>query len=77
MNQFFIFTLSMAAIFCSQNSSEKIRKYACLFGIASQPFWLYETWYTNQTGMFLLAIVYTFIWLMGFYNFWIKREKRL
>ena len=36
-----------------------------VLGLASQPFFLYSTWKNKQHGMFLLAILYTLVWIVG------------
>ena len=39
-------------------------------GLASQPFWLTETWHAEQWGMFANALVFTAIYLRGMVNHW-------
>ena len=68
--QIILFSLSITAVFLSQRKTENIRKWACVFGLLSQPFWFIATWGT--WGMFAISIVYTFIWAESFYNTFIK-----
>lgn len=59
------------AIFLTQSKSANARRYACLFGIAGQPFWIYETFAAAQWGMFALTFLYTLAWAKGIYQHWI------
>lgn len=61
------------AIFLTQSKNEEARRYACLFGIAGQPFWIYETGMAGQWGMFALTFLYTIAWLKGIYTHWIVK----
>ncbi len=47
------------------------RKYASIFGLASQPFWFYSAYITEQWGIFFMSIMYTALWMRGFYNSWL------
>jgi hypothetical protein len=62
------------AIFLTQSKSAEARRYACLFGIAGQPFWMYETFVAAQWGMLALTFLYTFAWAKGIYNHWIVTQ---
>jgi hypothetical protein len=62
----------VTAVFLSQSHELRIRKYACLFGMASQPFWFYATWKAEQWGIFILCVMYAVCWAIGIYRFWIK-----
>lgn len=70
--QLLIAFLGGLAIFLTQQKNEKLKRYACLFGLPSQPFFLFETYINNQWGMFALALWYTASWALGLHNFWIK-----
>jgi len=62
------------SIFLTQSKTQEKRKYACLVGLAGQPFWMYATYSTAQWGMFALTILYTLAWTQGIYNNWIKTK---
>lgn len=66
----------VAAIWLSQARSISQRRYACLFGLAGQPFWFWSAWSAEQWGIFLLCILYTLSWARGFRNHWIVGEGR-
>lgn len=60
------------AIYLTQQEKKKEwKKYACIFGLISQPFFLYSTYTNGQIGMFILSIMYTIVWLIGFKNNWL------
>lgn len=48
---------------------------ACIFGLISQPFFLYSTNEAEQVGMFLLSICYTAVWVMGVKNYWFNEVE--
>lgn len=73
MEQFVIAFTGVIAIWITQQGNESLKKYACLFGIAGQPFWFYSAYINEQWGIFVLCIFYTYSWVYGFYNFWVKK----
>lgn len=73
IDQIAIGLCGVTAVFLSQDKRESRRRYACLFGMASQPFWFWTTWKAGQYGIFALCILYAFSWVRGFYVHWIKR----
>lgn len=68
----FIAITGIAAVFLSQDERLNRKKYACLFGLAGQPCWFYETYFAAQWGIFGLTFVYTLAWSKGVYLYWIK-----
>jgi hypothetical protein len=58
------------AIWLSQDKRDEVRRYACLFGLAGQPFWFYTTYTNGQWGIFMLSFVYTWSWYRGFKHYW-------
>ena len=52
---------------------EKWKRWGYIVGLFSQPFWFYSTITTEQWGIFVLAIWYTYCWTQGIYNYWIKK----
>jgi len=71
IEQIFIAFTGIIAIWLTQQKNEDWKRYACLFGLASQPFWFYATWKAQQWGIFGLSFIYTLNWLMGFKNYWL------
>jgi len=62
------------AIWLTQQSREEWKKYACLFGICGQPFWVYSTYQAEQWGIFVLTFFYTYSWILGFKNNWMNKS---
>jgi hypothetical protein len=62
----------VTAIWLTQSPNENARRYACLFGLAAQPFWFWATWEAQQWGIFAVSILYTASWLRGFRTHWLK-----
>jgi hypothetical protein len=62
----------VTAIFLTQSRSESVRKYACLFGMVGQPFWMFSAATAEQWGILLLTFFYTFAWAKGVWTHWIR-----
>ena len=75
MDQILIAITGVIAIWLTQQGNDNIKKYACLFGITGQPFWFYSAYTNEQWGIFILCIFYTYSWLLGINNHWIKPYK--
>ena len=61
----------VVAIALTQDPSPSRRRFACLFGLAGQPFWFYAAWQSEQWGIFAICFLYTLSWGKGFYQNWI------
>lgn len=72
ITQLGIAILGTLAMFLTQQSNVMLKKYACLFGLASQPFFLYSTFTSALWGLFFVSIVATGVWMLGLYNYWVK-----
>lgn len=72
IEQAFIAVCGVTAVWLSQDPREAYRKWACIFGLAAQPFWLYATYKAGQWGIFFLCFLYAYSWLRGFRNNWLK-----
>lgn len=83
IEQTFIALFGVLAVFLTQQKNQKLTRYACLVGMSSQPFWLYATFIAQQWGMFFSSVMFTGVWALGIYNFWIapwlsaRRGRRL
>lgn len=73
IEQLVIMFTSVIAVFLTQQQwNPEWGKWACVFGMVSQPFWLMSSYRTKQWGIFASAIIYTFVWGLGLYNnFWL------
>lgn len=63
------------AVWLSQDQREQPRRYACLFGLAGQPLWIYSTAQAELWGMLALSIIYTAAWWKGFLVHWWWRSE--
>lgn len=74
ISQILIMVTGITAAWLSQDHRYNHRKYACLFALVGQPFWWYSTFIAHQWGIFAMSIFYTFAWLKGANNYWIKKR---
>lgn len=61
-----------AAVWLSQDKSEKRRKWACVFGLLGQPFWIYAAYSVQAWGILAVTVLYTLAWIRGFKTHWMK-----
>lgn len=73
--QVFIAILGVTGIYLANDHRPHLRRYACLFGLAAQPFWFVSSWMTEQWGIFGLCFLYTWAWFKGFRNQWLKKDS--
>jgi len=76
LTQLFIAVFGVSAIILTQQSNEKLKKYACIFGLVGQPFWFYSAYVAEQWGIFILCAFYTYAWGLGVYNNWFKGKNK-
>lgn len=74
IDQIFLMIFGGLAIYLVNDKSPNLRKYACIFGLASQPFWLYASYKSQQWGVFIISFWYAFAWLRGVYYNWIIKD---
>jgi len=72
IDQAVIAVCGCATVYLSQSRRHDTQRWACIFGVVAQPFWLWSTWHAGQWGMFALSLVYTAGWLRGIHNFWLR-----
>ena len=72
IEQIGIAIFGVAAVFLSQDARESWRKWACVFGLAGQPFWFMATFKAEQWGIFALCFLYAYSWARGIKTFWMK-----
>ena len=53
---------------------DKWQRWGYIAGLCSQPFWFVSSWKAAQWGIFAVSVWYTFSWLNGVWNYWIKTE---
>ena len=62
----------VTAVYLSQDKRQSHRRWASVFGLAGQPFWVAETIAAQQWGMLVLAALYTWSWWRGFSVHWLQ-----
>jgi hypothetical protein len=73
IDQIAILTLGVAAIWLSQDPRPRVSRWACVCGLAGQPFWIYASWTAGQWGILLSCALYTASWARGFRTHWLRR----
>ncbi len=74
--QIVIAITGLIAIALTQQEKLELRKYACIFGLAGQPFWFHATYVAEQWGIFGLTFAYTIAWIKGVHTYWIKPPNK-
>jgi hypothetical protein len=75
IEQFAISLCGALAVFLSQDRRAHWRRWACIFGLAGQPFWLDMAWRAHQYGVLALCFVYAASWASGFTAHWLVRTE--
>lgn len=69
--QIAIMLTGVTAIWLTQSKSVDARRYACLFGMAGQPFWFWSAIEAEQWGITVMCCLYTAAWAKGIKTHWI------
>ena len=69
--QYAILVFGPLAAWLTQDPRSSWRRWACVFGLASQPFWFYACWKSGQMGGFVMSIIYTLAWMRGIFTHWL------
>ena len=72
IEQFFIALCGVTSVYLSQDERYAYRRWACIAGLISQPFWLAAAWKADQYGIMFLAFVYAIGWMRGINTYWMK-----
>ncbi|CAB4223404.1 hypothetical protein UFOVP1670_41 [uncultured Caudovirales phage] len=72
IDQVAIGVCGITSVWLSQDRRPGVRRWACIFGIMAQPFWVYATLQAEQWGILILTLVYTVGWARGIWNHWIR-----
>lgn len=75
LTQIAIATFGLVAVHLALKKGDRQRRWAPAFGLASQPFWLYETASHEMWGMLLVSVAYTVVWGMGAVGTWASLRK--
>lgn len=68
----FISIFSLASISLAYYSKTDLRKYACLCGMAAQPFWIAHVVMSEAWGILPLTPAYTLLYLLAIREHWFK-----
>lgn len=71
--QVLIAVFGLTAIWLSQDERPRVRRWASVFGLLGQPFWVLAMALAEQWGVLLLCLFYTAAWARGFRTHWIRR----
>ena len=52
-----------------------ISKWGFVIGLVGQPCWVYITISNQQWGLFFLTFIYTYSYILGTYNYFIKKDN--
>lgn len=63
----------LGVYFVSKDTPSK--RFGYIFGLCSQPFWIYTLFTHEQWGLFLLSLFFTIQWIKGIYNYWFKKKE--
>lgn len=74
VEQVFIGLCGALAIYLSQDSRPRWRRWACIFGLAAQPFWFDMAWRAHQYAVLALSLVYAASWARGLAAHWLIRK---
>lgn len=74
MEQLGIALTGVIAVWLSQSADRSRRRYACLFGLAGQPFWFYTAYVHDQWGIFFVSILYAWAWFRGLQTYWLRGD---
>lgn len=76
IEQIAIAATGVTAIWLTQSKNERTRRFACLFGLAGQPFWFASAIAAEQWGIFALCVFYTWAWSRGVWNNWLDPKRK-
>ena len=58
--------------FISRPETWKWKRWGYILGLAANPFWFYIGYKTQQWGIIIVSLWYTYSWGLGVWNYWIK-----
>lgn len=72
--QVFIALFGVTAIFLSQSPNPQMQRWACVLGLAGQPFWCWAAIDARQWGVLILCGFYTVAWARGVKTHWFEKR---
>jgi hypothetical protein len=71
IEQLGIVATGVVAVWLTQDPRETWRRWACLFGLAGQPFWIWAAAKSGQWGILAISLLYTWAWARGVWVNWL------
>lgn len=75
ISQIGIALFGATAVWLSQDSRESFRRWACIAGMCSQPFWFWSSYQAEQWGIFAISFVYAYGWFRGVRTYWLNGSR--
>ena len=75
IDQIAIALFGALAAWLSQARTDRLRRWACIFGMLGVPFWLYASWKAQQWVLLVASVLYALAWLKGLYIHWLAPGK--
>ena len=75
ISQIMIFVCGVGSI-ALMSANNKHSKWGPVVGLLGQPFWFYSAITDGAWGIFASAILFTFFFSLGIYNFWLRKENK-
>ncbi len=66
-----IATFGLAAILLVYANNPRLARWAPVFGLLSQPFWIVSAWQAEQWAIIGLAVFYVYGWAKGIKKHWL------
>lgn len=77
IDQLVIMICGALSAWLSQSPVRRTQRWACVFGLFAQPFWMYATFVAGQWGIFVLSFWYTASWARGIKTYWLTARGTL
>lgn len=71
IEQLGIAILGVTAVWLSQSKERRKQRWASVFGLLGQPFWIWAAIDAAQWGILMLCALYTLAWAKGFKDHWL------
>lgn len=76
LSQWLILICGVGAIWLANERSDRLRRWAPVFGLIGQPAWIIAALEAQQLGVLLVSLLYTVAWARGLFVHWISRAIR-
>lgn len=77
IDQIVIAIFGVSAVWLSQDSRDKFRRFAPICGLISQPAWFFAAYTAHQWGILALTALYSAAWAKGFIHYWIRKPAHV